>query len=61
MSNFVFSHRFTQMNADRFKYKETTDIILRSFYETYNELGDGFLKSVYKNALYIVLTGYGYA
>ena len=47
------------MNADRFKYKEITDIILRSFYETYNELGDGFLESVYENALYIVLTGYG--
>jgi len=47
------------MNADRFKYKEITDIILRSFYEVYNEIGDGFLESVYENALYIVLTGYG--
>ncbi len=47
------------MNADRFKYKEITDIILRSFYEVYNELGGGFLESVYENALYIVLTGYG--
>ena len=47
------------MNADRFKYKEITGIILRSFYEVYNELGDGFLESVYENALYIVLTGYG--
>ncbi len=47
------------MNADRFKYKEITEIILKSFYETYNELGDGFLESVYENALYIVLTGYG--
>jgi hypothetical protein len=47
------------MNADRFKYKEITDIILRSFYEAYNELGDGFLESVYENALYIVLTVYG--
>ena len=47
------------MNADRFKYKEITDIILRSFYETYNELGDGYLESVYENALCIVLTGYG--
>ena len=46
------------MNADSFKYKEITDIILRSFYEVYNELGDGFLESVYENALYIVLTGY---
>ncbi len=47
------------MNADRFKYKEITDIILRSFYEVYNELGNGFLESVYENALHIVLTGYG--
>jgi GxxExxY protein len=47
------------MNTDRLKYKETTDIILKSFYEVYNELGDGFLESVYENALYIVLTGYG--
>ena len=47
------------MNADSFKYKEITDIILRSFYEVYNEIGDGFLESVYENALYIVLTGYG--
>ena len=47
------------MNTDRFKHKETTDIILKSFYEVYNELGDGFLESVYENALYILLTGYG--
>jgi len=47
------------MNVDKFKYKEITDIILKSFYEIYNELGDGFLESVYENALYIVLTGYG--
>jgi len=42
-----------------FKYKEITDVILKSFYEVYNELGDGFLESVYENALYIVLTGDG--
>ena len=47
------------MDTDRLKHKETTDIILKSFYEVYNELGDGFLESVYENALYIVLTGYG--
>jgi len=47
------------MNTDKFKYKDITDIILRGFYEVYNELGDGFLESVYENALYIVLTGYG--
>jgi len=47
------------MNADSFKHKEITDIILKAFYEVYNELGDGFLESVYESALYIVLTGYG--
>ncbi|MEC4685529.1 MAG: GxxExxY protein [Nitrospirota bacterium] len=47
------------MNADVFKHKEITDIILGSFYEVYNELGDGFLESIYENAMYIVLTGYG--
>jgi hypothetical protein len=29
------------MNAERLKYKEITDSILRSFYEVYNEPGDG--------------------
>jgi len=47
------------MNTDVFKHKETTDIIFKRFYEVYNELGDGFLESVYENALYMVLTGYG--
>lgn len=46
------------MNAD-FKYKDITDKIIKGFYEVYNELGDGFLESVYENALYIVLTDYG--
>ena len=39
----------TQMDTEKFKYKEITDIILRSFYVIYNELGDGFLESVYDN------------
>ena len=34
------------------KYKEITDIILKSFYEVYNELGDGFLESVFKSNKY---------
>ncbi len=47
------------MYTDMLKHKEITDIILKGFYEVYNELGNGFLESVYENALYIVLTGYG--
>jgi len=46
------------MNTDshRFKYKETTDKIIRVFYEVYNELGHGFLESVYERSLEIALT-----
>jgi len=33
----IFSHRFTQINADRFKCKKIVNIILKSFYEVYNE------------------------
>ncbi|MEA3476428.1 MAG: GxxExxY protein [Candidatus Cloacimonadota bacterium] len=42
-----------------FKYKEITEKIIKGFYEVYNELGAGFLESVYEHALFIVLTGYG--
>ena len=41
------------------KHRQLTDIILKSFYEVYNELGNGFLESVYESALCIVLTGNG--
>lgn len=41
------------------KHKEVTDVILKSFYEVYNELGSGFLESVYEKALEIVLRQYG--
>jgi GxxExxY protein len=47
------------MSADKLKFEEITDVIIKSFYEVYNELGDGFLESVYENALYIVLTEQG--
>ena len=47
------------MNADKFKYKEITDLILKSFYEVYNELGSGFLESVYEKSMCIVLKQYG--
>ena len=47
------------MNADKFKHKEITDLILKSFYEVYNELGAGFLESVYEKAMCIVLVQYG--
>jgi GxxExxY protein len=41
------------------KHSEITEKILQGFYEVYNELGDGFLESVYEKALSLVLDGYG--
>jgi GxxExxY protein len=36
---------------DRYAQSDLTDKILRIFYEVYNELGFGFLESVYEKAL----------
>ena len=43
------------MDTDKLKYKELTHLIIKSFYEVYNELGGGFLESVYENAMTLVL------
>ncbi|MDQ6984880.1 MAG: GxxExxY protein [Candidatus Dojkabacteria bacterium] len=40
---------------DAFKEKELTEVIIRSFYKVYNNLGFGFLEKVYENALKIEL------
>lgn len=40
-------------------HKDLTDIILKTFYEVYNELGYGFLEKVYQNALLIELRNNG--
>jgi len=37
------------------KHKEITDKILKAFYTVYNELGTGFLESVYEKAIALVL------
>jgi GxxExxY protein len=37
------------------KHSPVTEKIIASFYEVYNELGHGFLESVYEKALIIVL------
>jgi GxxExxY protein len=38
-------------DAAAFKHQEVTEAIIRCFYEVYNELGYGFLESVYEAAL----------
>ena len=49
------------MNADKhgFKHKDITDKVIRTFYEVYNELGHGFLESVYERSLEIALDNLG--
>lgn len=41
-------------------YQELTDVIIKTFYEVYNELGYGFLEKVYQNSLYLELKNKGY-
>jgi len=45
------------MNADHkdFKHRELTQKIIGVFYNVYNELGHGFLESVYENAMTLAL------
>jgi GxxExxY protein len=38
-----------------YKHSELTDLIIAVFYDVYNELGFGFLESVYRNSLRLVL------
>lgn len=37
------------------KYRELTEIVLGVFYDVYNELGYGFLESVYREAMCVAL------
>jgi GxxExxY protein len=42
-------------NGKNYKHAKLTDLIIGVFYEVYNELGYGFLESVYRNALQVAL------
>jgi len=46
------------MNTDLMHYA-LTDKIIAVFYDVYNELGHGFLESVYHKSLYLALTEIG--
>jgi len=43
------------VRAADFVHKETSEAIIRAFFQTYNRLGFGFLESVYRRALAIEL------
>lgn len=42
------------------KHGDKTDVILKIYYEVYNELGHGFLERVYQNAMYFALLDAGF-
>lgn len=44
---------------ENFKHGDLTKIIIGTFYEVYNELGFGFLESVYEEAMLIALEAKG--
>ena len=49
------------MNADTrgLKHQELTETIIGVFFKVYNELGHGFLESVYERAFEVALTAKG--
>jgi GxxExxY protein len=45
---------------DQFKHAEITKVIIGTFYDVYNELGHGFLESVYEKSLAKALRDKGF-
>jgi GxxExxY protein len=45
---------------EKLLHKETTDGIIKAYYDVYNELGYGFLERVYQNAMYFELKRRGF-
>ena len=48
------------MPNEQFRHAELTEVIIGTFYEVYNELGHGFLESVYESSLAIALRTKGF-
>src|ERR1039458_2707716 len=53
--------RITRINTDheKMKHQEVTEKVIGVYYEVYNELGHGFLESVYEQAMLIALSEAG--
>jgi GxxExxY protein len=45
---------------EQFQHADLTQSIIGTFYEVYNELGHGFLESVYEKSLSIALRSKGF-
>lgn len=47
------------MKYSEYLHTDLTDVVIKSFYKVYNQLGFGFLERVYQNALYLELVNTG--
>jgi len=47
--------RISTSNNSQLKHSELTELIIGVFYDVYNELGFGFLESVYRKSLQLAL------
>jgi len=47
------------LGSGNYKHQDVTQAIIQIFYEVYNELGHGFLESVYEEAMDLALTDKG--
>jgi GxxExxY protein len=59
--SFVIRRSVPQMNADerRFKHEGVTRRIIKVFFDVYNDLGFGFVESVYQEAMALTLVSEG--
>ena len=51
--------RGSEIESGEFKHGDLTQKIIGVFYDVYNELGHGFLESVYQNSMLAALAGKG--
>lgn len=57
---YIRHEKIVLMIADKLLLKDTTDVILKCFYDVYNELGYGFLEKIYENAICYELRKLGF-
>ncbi len=55
----IFKRRKEMGSSVKLLHSEISDAIIGAFYEVYRELGQGFLESVYREAMVIALRGRG--
>ena len=58
-TNYPVNQQSPLANAMELKHKELTERIIGVFYDVYNQLGHGFLESVYRNAMEMALRDTG--